>query len=150
MVDAKDQRAIVARVCVEDIETFEVEEDEGDEDVAESSSLTLEEQVYQACTSPEALRMTSKQLMDEMFRKFNVRTKQLKEILGGVSVGTFLESRRSSEPVDASTTTTSNDEPQHKLHGKLTIKTTRVRVLRPRATWYDRLHADIGASLFKP
>ena len=152
MVDAKDQRAIVARVCVEDIETFEVEEDEDDDDdgdVAQSSSLTLEEKVYQACTSPEALRMTSKQLMDEMFRKFNVRTKQLKEILGGVSVGTFLESRRSSEPVDTSTTI-SNDEPQHKLRGKLTIKTTRVRVLRPCATWYDRLHADIGASLFKP
>ena len=75
----------------EEEEDEEGEEDEDDEVVTESSSLTLEEQVYQACTSPEALRMTSKQLMDEMFRKFNVRTKQLKEILGGVSVGTFLE-----------------------------------------------------------
>ena len=40
MVDAKDQRAIVARVANDDIETFEVEEDgDDDEDVAEPSSV---------------------------------------------------------------------------------------------------------------
>ena len=145
MVDSTDRRAIVARVVNEDVETYEVEK-EDEEEEEKDADVSLEERVYQTCTSPQAMAMTSKQLMDEIFRKFNVRTKKLKEILGGVSVGTFLESRRSS------TATTNDDAPRssdQRLYGKLVVRTSRVRVLRPRATWYDRLHADVGASLFK-
>ena len=49
MVDAKVQRAIVARVANDDVEPFEVEEDEDDdEDVAEPSSVArIHYTVYQ-------------------------------------------------------------------------------------------------------
>ena len=125
----------------------------GSNDKVSRPLVTREELVLQACTTPEVLAMSSKQLMDFIYQKFKVRTKELREILDCKSVGEFLIKQR--EKGQASTMEASTmDKPsltfdREPLSGESIVSRKEsprlVRVLRPSASWCDRQNAEAKA-----
>lgn len=137
--DPSSRRAVVARVAIE--ESFEeFSEFEGgsekpvdkDAKIVESS-MSQEDLIRLECRSQEALAMSSKQLMDSVYRKFKVRTKDLCKILGCSSVGVFLEEQRAQK---CSAEGGSNIVTPKRQEKKRCLVYS--RVLRPCASWIDR------------
>jgi len=139
-------RAIVARcyVVYEDDDSPPREDSNASQEpVATISDVGIDARVLAFCNSADALTMSSKQLMDAIFRDFGVRTKQLREILGGMSVGTFLEGRRVAAETEKERERKRKWDRISKsaTSTKSLVQRRRVRVLRPRAPWTDRQFA---------
>ena len=98
----------------------------------------------QACKTEEALAMSSKQLMDFIYQKYKVRTKELRDILQCASIGEFLTAQRGKRQMNL----TAKERPRPKEKGASAsrkVSLNRVRVLHPRASWRDRQNAEAKA-----
>ena len=142
-------RAVVARVAYEQTQEPDAagEETSGDVGVAEGeaavvSSSTREELVRQACKTEEALAMSSKQLMDFVYQTYQVRTKELRDILQCASIGEFLTAQREKRQMHL--TAKEKSEPKEMVASRK-LGLNYVRVLRPRASWCDRQNTEAKA-----